>query len=205
LRANDANYINLAREDLHKNLVQKFINYNDRSVLIAHNPMAKTLFDIPDDKTCIFDATYHLAQKSKNYAGQKQLWSEQKKMPLVKSMVGCSSDGWVLFVLGLFDATHNHATILQDCFSRYDEMNTIHEGDIVLVDRGFRDVVNVLTTNKKLHVYCPGFGQFDTIEANTSRFITKCCWVIEQVFDLKRNSKSFLCQLIMQHDFDKRL
>jgi len=42
--------------------------------------MAKTLFDIPDDKTCsIFDATYRLAQKSKNYAGQKHLWSEQKK------------------------------------------------------------------------------------------------------------------------------
>jgi len=56
-----ANYINLAR-DLHKNLVPKFINYNDRSVLIAHNtPMTKTLFDIPDDKTCsIFNATYRL-------------------------------------------------------------------------------------------------------------------------------------------------
>jgi len=32
-----ANNINLAREDLHKNLVPKFINYNDRSVLITHN------------------------------------------------------------------------------------------------------------------------------------------------------------------------
>jgi len=76
-----ANYINLTREDLHKNLVPKFINYNDRSVLIAHNTsMAKTLFDIPDNKTCsIFDSTYRLVQKSKNYAGQKQLWSEQKK------------------------------------------------------------------------------------------------------------------------------
>jgi len=68
-----ASYINLAREDLHKNLVPKFINYNDRSVLIAHNTsMAKTLFDISDDKTCsIFDTTYRLAQKSKNYARQK--------------------------------------------------------------------------------------------------------------------------------------
>lgn len=66
-----ANYMNLARKDLHKNLVPKFINYNDRSVLITHNiPMAKTLFDIPDDKACcIFNVTYHLAQKSKNFAG----------------------------------------------------------------------------------------------------------------------------------------
>jgi len=63
--------------------------------MIAHNtPMAKTLFDIPDDKTCsIFDAIYRLAQKSKNYARRKQLWREQKKMPFVKSMVGCLPDG----------------------------------------------------------------------------------------------------------------
>jgi len=107
-----ANYINLARENLYKNLVSKFINYNDRSVLITHNtPMTKTLFDIPDDKTSIFDLTYLLAQKSKNYAGQKQLWSGQKKMPL-KPMMDCSPDGWVLFVLGPFDAIHNDVTIL---------------------------------------------------------------------------------------------
>jgi len=73
----------------------------------------------------------------------------------------------------------------------HDEMNTIHEGDIVLIDRGFRDV-NFLTTNKKLHAYCPGLGQLDTIEANTSRFVTKCRWVIEQVFDrLKKEFKIF--------------
>jgi len=94
-------------------------------------------------------------------------------MPLVKPMVGCSSDGWVLFVLGPFDATQYDATILQDCFSRYsDEMNTIHEGDIILVNRDFRDVVKFLITNKKLHVYCPGLDQLDIIKANASRFVT---------------------------------
>jgi len=67
-------YINLARKDLHKNLVPKFINYNDRSVLIAHNtPMAKTLFDDPDDQTCsIFDATCRLA-KIKKLCGTKAI------------------------------------------------------------------------------------------------------------------------------------
>jgi len=39
-----------------------------------------------------------------------------------------------------------------------DEMNIIHESDIVLVDRGFRDVVSFLTTNKKLHVYYLGLS-----------------------------------------------
>jgi len=33
-------------------------------------------------------------------------------------------DAWVHFVLELFDANHNDATILEDCFNRYeDKMN----------------------------------------------------------------------------------
>jgi len=39
--------------------------------------------------------------------GQKQLYSNQNKMPLIKPMVGRSPDGWILFILGPFDATHN--------------------------------------------------------------------------------------------------
>jgi len=54
-------------------------------------------------------------------------------------------------------------------------MNTIHEGDIILIDKSFRDVVNFLTINKKLLIYYPALGQLDSIEANTSRFVTKCC------------------------------
>jgi len=70
-----ANYINLAREDLLENLVSKFLNNNNRSILINHNiPITKMLFDISENKICsIFDATYGLAQKSKNFSGQKQL------------------------------------------------------------------------------------------------------------------------------------
>jgi len=80
-------------------------------------------------------------------------------------------------------------------------MNTIHKGDIVLVDRGFRDVVSFLTINKKLHFYCPGLGQLDTIEANTSRFVMKCRWVIKQIFDrLKKKFKIFSLPAFCQHN-----
>jgi len=35
-------------------------------------------------------------------------------------------------------------------------------------------------------------GQLDTIEANTSRFVTKCRWVMEQIFGrLKKKFKIF--------------
>jgi len=43
-----------------------------------------------------------------------------------------------------------------------------------LVERDFHDVVNFLTTNKKLHVYYPRLGQLDIIEVNILRFVTKC-------------------------------
>ena len=63
-----ANHLDKVRNDLIVNLVPQFINVMDRQTLIDHNtPMAKELYDIPDDKTsCVFDATYRLAQKSEN-------------------------------------------------------------------------------------------------------------------------------------------
>jgi len=72
--------------------------------------MAKTLFDIPDDKTCnIFDAIY-CAQKSKNYGAKVIVeWAEKNA---TRQTYGYSPNDWVLFVLGPLDATHNDATIL---------------------------------------------------------------------------------------------
>lgn len=115
-------------------------------------------------------------------------------------MVGCSSNGFVLYVFGPFDIMHNDATILQDCFQRYaNDISTIHGGDTILIDTGFRDVLNFLTEEKNLKAYCPGFDQLNAAEANASKCVTKYCWVIEQVFGrIKKNSRFFLCQHIIQ-------
>lgn len=135
-----------------------FINDNARSILIAHNTsIVKTLFDIPNDKAClVFDATYRLAQKSKNFAGQKQLWSEKKKMPLVKPMVGCAPDGYVLFVLGMMHLIMMqlyYKTVSPENAENAEKLHTIKEDDHILVDKGFRDVLNFLTETKKLNTH----------------------------------------------------
>jgi len=179
-------------EDLTEKMVPAFINTNDRSTLLSHKtPISSALFEIGEENGCvIFDATYRVVQKSQNFSGQKELWSEQKKMPLNKPMVGCAPDGYILFVLGPYDAKHNDAAILKDCFNRYD-VNTIKNGDTILVDRGFRDALPFLK-EKGLKVYCPGLGQLNTNAANESRFVTKVRWVIEQVFGrLKMKFKLF--------------
>ena len=76
----------------------------------------------------------------------------------------------------------------------------IVECDHVLVDRGLWDVLHFLIGTKKLNVHCPGLGQFETMETNMSRFVTKFRWIIEQVLGrLTKSSIILLCQPIMQH------
>lgn len=92
--------------------------------------------------------------------------SEQKKMPLVKPMIGCTPN--ITHVLGSYDVNHNDAVILEDCFQRFqDEISTLQEGNVILADRRFRDV-SFLKEGKKFNVYCP---ELETIEANQSRFV----------------------------------
>lgn len=206
-----ANYMDNARSVLLKNLVPKFLNNNDRSVILSHNsPIAKALFVTGDlNGVCLFDATYRFVQKSKNFAGQKQLWSEQKKMPLTKPMVGCAPDGYILYVLGPYDATHNDAIILKDCLVRYEDiLSGLEPNDVIVIDNGFRDVVDDLK-ERGLLPYIPGTGQRDTLEANKARFVTKIRWVNEQVFArLKKKFKVFALpahNATLTHDYDSLL
>lgn len=108
-------------------------------------------------------------------------------------MVGCAADGYVLFVLGPFNANHNDAQILKECFDRYEDiLAVLREKDVILVDNGFRDILDFLINQKKLQAYIPGTGERDTLEANQARFVTKVRWIIEQVFGrLKQKFKLF--------------
>jgi len=130
-------------------------------------------------------------RKNRKIMRNKSKWSEQKKIPLVKPLVDYSTDSWVLLVLGLFDATHM-MQLYYKIVSVDIQMKWTPFMKAVLVDKDFRDVANFSTTNKKLHVYCPELGQLDIIEANISRFVTKCRWMIEQLFGrLKKKFKIF--------------
>lgn len=120
--------------------------------------------------------------------------------------MGCAPDGYVLFVLGPFDAIHNDATILKDCFNRYEELLAIlRENDVIFVDNGFRDVMENLK-QRKLLAYIPGTGGRHTLETNKSRFVTKIRWIIEQVFgQLKKKFKTFAFpahNATLHHDYE---
>ena len=67
-----------------------------------------------DQAVVILDGTYFYVQKSSNFQLQKETWSMQKDRNLVKGMVVCAPDGYIIEVEGLYksDGHNNDAAIL---------------------------------------------------------------------------------------------
>ena len=135
----------------------------------------------------VCDGTYCYCQKSSNNKVQRKTYSCQKKRHLVKIFVICTSDGYIVDILGPYAASDNDATILRDIIHKENSIKEmLLKEDILLLDRGFRDVALELkqkyNLNPKLPTCVPPERkQLTTREANESRFVTKCRWVIEVI------------------------
>lgn len=63
-----------------------------------------------------------------------------------------------------------------------DILNWLHDDDVVVVDRGFRDAVRTINRfgfNVQMPDFLNGKKQMSTEEANHSRCVTKVRWMIE--------------------------
>lgn len=70
-------------------------------------------------------------------------------------------DGSIIDCIGPFPATMNDSTIVMRIFRQTSFPNILQAGDIILVDRGFRDSVQFLQ-NKNFVVKMPEFIQKGT-------------------------------------------
>jgi hypothetical protein len=115
-------------------------------------------------------------------------------------------------VYGTYPAVDNDATIMENVLEANKELrNLIQPNDHILMDRGFRDVKDTLETKYKLKTHMPSIkplknNQLSTIEANHSRFVTKCRWTVEAVNGLlkilfKANDK-VVDNKTLQHSID---
>ena len=104
-------------------------------------------------------------------------------------MVIVTTTGYIVTIFGPFfsDFHNNDASILKHIMlSNYEDiLNWTNEGDIMLLDRGFRDSLGVLKA-LGIDAAMPSFldrkkTQFDVYDANRSRFITKLRWVVKSV------------------------
>jgi hypothetical protein len=91
-----------------------------------------------------------------------------------------------LSVFGPFlaDGHNNDASIIKHIIKNDDQgiKSWLHNDDIIIVDRGFRDAVNSmeeLGLQVKMPAFLKGKKQFSTQEANRTRIITKNRWIIE--------------------------
>jgi hypothetical protein len=69
--------------------------------------------------------TYCYIQKSFNNEFQRKSYSVQKGRHLVKPFVLCTTDGQIVDIYGLYEATKNDATILLDILKKDKKLNTL--------------------------------------------------------------------------------
>jgi hypothetical protein len=144
-------------------------------------------------------------EKPGNFEEQRKTFCLPKKKNLLKPTLFVLPSGYILEVSDLFysDALNNDATILKCLFATSPLQNYVEEGDALLVDRGYRDSVQ-RAEQAGLDVYMPrllqGQGtrrvQFTSTEANESRRITACRWLVEATNGFIKNICPFFASKI---------
>lgn len=184
-------YCKQVRKALTKDFVPKYIGaaHLPREEWIKHNTdIVKELFTLNNQQFAIIaDGTYCYCQKSSNNYFQRKSFSMQKKRHLVKPFVICSTDGLIVDIYGPYPATENDATIIQKVLdSDKDLKRLLKARDHLILDRGFRDAVEKLKKEYRFKTHMPtclppNQKQLTTLQANQSRFVTKCRWPVEAV------------------------
>ncbi|CAF1659052.1 unnamed protein product [Adineta ricciae] len=185
--------INQVRQALKTDFVPHHIGFNhiDRQSVIDHHQtaVATALLATNSNQLCVvMDGTYLPIQKSSNHPFQRRTYSMHKHKNLVKPMIITATDGYILSVFGPFlaDGHNNDASIIKHIMRNDDQGITswLHDDDIIIVDRGFRDAVSAmeeLGLCVEIPAFLKGKRQFSTQEANRTRAITKNRWIIESV------------------------
>ncbi|CAK1587666.1 unnamed protein product [Parnassius mnemosyne] len=177
------------------------LNHITRDDLISRNLLIpEGLFGNREERKpiVICDGTYIYLQKSSNYFFQKKTYSLHKYRNLVKPFLLVATDGYILDIFGPYPAIDSDASIMKALFQNEngDLRLFFMENDIFILDRGFRDAISFLeelgyVIHKPLNCE-EGEAQLSTINANKSRCVTLCRWVVEVVNGrLKRDFKLF--------------
>ncbi|KAK0070837.1 hypothetical protein PV326_002025 [Microctonus aethiopoides] len=153
-------------------------------LILNSSNTSKKLYELNDDQLVIIcDGTYIRHQKSTNNEYQRKSYSGQKKVPLCKPFKICTTNGFVIDMLGPYTANMNDAEIMKIVLNDPNGLiKLLKKDDIIVVDRGFRDIVKYLE-QLGFKVLMPAFtgkrNQLTTDESNQSRFVTKIRWVVE--------------------------
>lgn len=180
--------IKIARECLTQDFVPHFLglDHTTREEVVARNLSIPSHIFGGDQNTVILvvDGTYLNVQKSANFLFQRITYSLHKFRNLVKPFMIVCTDGYILDVLGPYAATTSDATIMRSIME--DEESPWHwflqTDDVFILDRGFRDSISSIQEfgyNPQMPPSSSRGEQLTTEDANKSRLITMCRWVVE--------------------------
>lgn len=140
--------MNKVRKVLEDDFVYKNVNFELTREELAQRttPLSQMLFcnGDPSRPVITLDGTYIYIQKSSNYDFQKQSYNGQKKRNFIRVMVCTTTDGTIVFVLGPYPASTNDASIMNSLVERSDAFKQLNRGDVILLDRGFRDCIDTI-------------------------------------------------------------
>lgn len=211
--------VSLAISKVRQSLVNRFVPDNigfqaitrEEYIMRHVTPFANELYNselaIPKVIAYI-DGTYSYTHKSSNFRVLRQTYSMQKGRHLIKPSLIVAPDGYILAIQGPYfsDSRNNDARILNNEFQRdADNMRGwFHDGDIFILDRGYRDaqpLLRELGIEYKMPAFLgPQQKQLFTEEANESRLVTKTRWIIEtRNGHIKSMFKFFDHTIIMPH------
>ena len=75
---------------------------------------------------------------------QRVTYSSQKRQHLVKPFVVTTSNGRIIDIFGIHEATKNDARISLDILLQKNGLRTIlRDNDVTLLDRGFREAIEL--------------------------------------------------------------
>ena len=170
---------------LNETLVPQYLGtqHLSRQEAISHNTIFTQTF-YGDNVTLILDGTYIYIQKSDEHQFQRSSYCGQKKRNYLKFMSIVLPDGYVVDSIGPFFGSDNDAKITKQILTTVDDIKQwLQENDVIIVDRGFRDVLQLLKSagyDPKMPSYLPkGQTQLTTESANEDRQCTKTRWVVE--------------------------
>ncbi|CAH2101317.1 unnamed protein product [Euphydryas editha] len=165
------------------------INHLTHEQLVQHNlTIPNGLYNTTDTNAVVIcDGTYIYINKSANYMFQKETYSLHKYRNLLKPFLIVASDGYIVDCFGPYKATTSDSTIMTNLFSRDNSAlrTYFRNNDVFILDRGFRDCISLLE-GCGYRPYMPesllqGEHQLTTAQANRSRCVTICRWVVEVV------------------------
>lgn len=180
-----SSWVSAVREIMYEKFVPLHLfNRNREHILANTTDLSRKLYNVNETTAMlIWDGTYVYTIKSSNFEFQRNTYSMQKKRNLVKFMLCVTTNGLIVAVYGPYDAKTNDATILNQILLEPNNIfQSLHDGDVMIVDRGFRDCVREL--QKRFVVKIPALtkksnNQLTNKQANDSRTVTKTRFVVE--------------------------